>query len=139
MNLLVDASIWSLALKRRREDLGREEAGAVNELLAAVEKDQARLLGVVRQELLTGIKTRQQFENLREYISAFPDVEITTEDYVEAARLGNSCRAKGVATHAVDMLLCSVALREGWEIFTTDPDFERYAKILGMRLHERKP
>ena len=135
MNILVDTCVWSLALRRRKQDLSKLEAMAVAELHTTIEEGTVRLLGIVRQELLSGIKSAQQFDDLRETLAPFPDIDLTAEDYVEAAKLGNACRAKGVATHVVDMLLCAVAIGRGWEIFTTDPDFERYQKILGVRLH----
>ena len=135
MNILVDTCVWSLALRRRKQDLRRLEAMAVAELHTTIEEGTVRLLGIVRQELLSGIKSAQQFDDLRETLAPFPDVDLTAEDYVAAAKLGNACRTKGVATHVVDMLLCAVAIGRGWEIFTTDPDFERYQKILGFRLH----
>jgi hypothetical protein len=105
----------------------------------AIERGSVKILGIVRQELLSGIKTKQQFENLREILDAFPDVEIAPGDNIEAAKLGNACLAKGVAPSVVDMLLCAVANRQGWEIFTTDPDFERYSRILALRLYSTEP
>jgi predicted nucleic acid-binding protein len=36
---------------------------------------------------------------------------------------------------AVDMLICAVALRRGMSIFTTDPDSDKYAGVLAIRLH----
>ena len=136
MNVLVDTSVWSLALRRRREDLNDEEKAVVKELHALIESDRARIPGVVRQELLSGIRTGHQFENLRENLGSFADVDVTTADYTEAAKLGNACRAKGISTSLVDMLLCAVAKRRDWEIFSTDPDFDRYSKLVEMRLHE---
>jgi len=32
------------------------------------------------------------------------------------------------------MLICAVALRRGWQIFTTDGDFAHYAKVLPIKL-----
>ena len=139
MNVLVDTCIWSLALRRRAEHRNARETAQVEALNVAIERGSVKVLGIVRQELLTGIKTRQQFENLREFMDAFPDVEIASEDYIEAAKLGNACYAKGVAPSVVDMLLCAVANRQGWEIFSTDPDFERYSRILELRLHSIDP
>ena len=135
MNILVDTSVWSIALRRRAEHRNAREIAQVEALNAAIERGSVKVLGIVRQELLTGIKTRQQFENLREFMDAFQDVEISSEDYIEAAKLANACYAKGVAPSVVDMLLCAVASRQGWEIFTTDPDFERYSRILDFRLY----
>ncbi len=135
MNVLVDTCVWSLALRRRPEHRSARETAQVEALNAAIERGSVKILGIVRQELLSGIKTRQQFDNLREIMDAFPDVEIVPEDHTKAAELGNACRAKCVATDVVDMLLCAVALRQGWEVFTTDPDFERYSKIFEPRLY----
>lgn len=139
MNVLVDSCVWSLALRRRAEHRNAMEMAQVEALNAAIERGSVKVLGIVRQELLAGIKTKQQFENLREFMDAFPDVAIAPEDYVEAAKLGNACYAKGVAPSVVDMLLCAVANRQGWEIFTTDPNFERYSRILALRLHSIEP
>ena len=139
MNVLVDTSVWSIALRRRAEHRNAREIAQVEALNAVIERGSVKVLGIVRQELLTGIKTRQQFENLREFMDAFQDVEISSEDYVEAAKLANACYAKGVAPSVVDMLLCAVASRHEWEIFTTDPDFERYSRILDLRLHSIEP
>lgn len=134
MNVLVDTCIWSLALRRRAEHRNASETAQVEALNSAIERGSVKVLGIVRQELLSGIKTKQQFEDLKELMDAFADVETASEDYIEAAKLANACYAKGVAPSVVDMLLCAVATRQGWEIFSTDPDFERYAKILGIRL-----
>lgn len=139
MNVLVDTSIWSLALRRRAEHRNARETAQVEALNAAIERGSVKVLGIVRQELLSGIKTRQQFENLRQLMDAFPDAEIAAEDYIEAARLGNACYAKGVTPSVVDMLLCAVASRQGWKIFTTDPDFERYSRIIDLKLHSVEP
>jgi predicted nucleic acid-binding protein len=47
----------------------------------------------------------------------------------------NRCRARGIAGSAIDFLICAVAHRRKWQIFTVDRDFERYAKVLGLRLY----
>ena len=135
MNVLVETSVWSLALRRRQQDLNLTESAVVRELQELIEEGRARIVGMIRQELVSGIKTGQQFESLRKTLAEFPDLPTLPEDYVEAAKMGNSCRAKGLATSAVDMLLCAVAVRSGWEIFSTDPDFERYSKVLEIRAH----
>jgi len=135
VNVLVDTSVWSLALRRRAEHRNARETAQVEALNAAIERGSVKVLGIVRQELLTGIKTRQQFENLRDFMDAFQDVEIVSEDYIEAAKLANACYAKGVTPSVVDMLICAVANRQGWEIFTADPDFERYSRILDLKLY----
>ena len=93
------------------------------------------MIGPVRQELLSGIRERGQFERLREHLRAFPDTPITTEDFEEAAAFYNQCRTKGLQGSAVDFLICSVAVRNGFPIFTTDGDFLHFSRALPITLH----
>jgi predicted nucleic acid-binding protein len=64
----------------------------------------------------------------------FPDVELEIADYETAAESSNTCRAHGIAVTPIDMLLCSVALRRGWAIYTAGRDFQRYAKHIAIVL-----
>ena len=135
MNVLVDTSAWSLALRRKNESLNRNERIIVAELSELIQEGRARLVGLVRQELLSGIKTAEQYEKLKLYLRAFSDEVVDTSDYEEAAKAGNHCRAKGVVVSIVDILLCAIAIKRGWAIFTTDPDFSSYARVLPLRIH----
>jgi predicted nucleic acid-binding protein len=135
VNVLVDTSVWSLALRRRAEDLNAEEKAAVAELSELIREGRARMIGLIRQELLSGIRTAAQYEKLRETLHAFPDEAIGTTDYEAAAKASNDCRAKGVVVSLVDVLICAVATRRGWAILTTDPDFRNYAKTFPIKLH----
>lgn len=98
----------------------------------------AQLLGVVRQEMLSGLRENSQFERLRKLLQAFPNVQLDTEDYEEAARISNICRSKGIAGSPVDYLICATAVRRGWSIFTLDHDFDGYAKHLPIKLFKVK-
>jgi predicted nucleic acid-binding protein len=135
MNVLVDTCVWSLALRRKAHDLNVGERLVFRECSELVSQGRARIIGVVRQEVLSGIKTNAQFESVREGLRAFPDELVLTEDHEAAAQGGNSCRSKGIAVSLPDMLICAVALRHGMSIFTTDPDFEKYAQVLPLKLH----
>jgi predicted nucleic acid-binding protein len=135
MNVLIDTSVWSLALRRKNEDLNANERLLVSELSELIREGRARLIGLVRQELLSGIRATEQYEKLRVHLSSFPDELVDASDYEEAAKVGNRCRAKGVVVSIVDILLCAVAIKRQWAIFTTDPDFSNYAKVLPLRIH----
>ena len=138
MNVLVDTSMWSLALRRKARDLSSRESLLVRELAELVRDGRARIIGLIRQELLSGIKTHSQFEALRKTLSAFPDEVVDTSDHEAAARAGNECRSKGIAVSVVDILVCAVASRRGMPIFTTDPDFGNYALALPLQLHSAR-
>jgi len=135
VNTLVDTSIWSLALRRKTRNLSSPEKILVTELVELVKEGRARILGVIRQELLSGIKTPDQYEKLRSTLRSFPDEVLETSDYEFAAKSSNACRAKGIAVSVVDAMICAISATRDWPIFTTDPDFKNYAGVLGIKLH----
>ncbi len=92
------------------------------------------MIGAVRQEILSGVRRKQQFERLREGLEPFVDLEVCSEDYVRAAAFYNSCRASGVQGSNTDFLICAVSNRQEVPIFTTDGDFARYSELLPVSL-----
>jgi predicted nucleic acid-binding protein len=135
MNVLVDTSVWSLALRRKAHDLSTQQQWQVKGLSELIAEGRAKLIGLIRQELLSGIKTTAQFEKLREFLHAFRDEPVSTPDFETAARVGNECRAKGIVVSTVDILICAVALRRSLLVYTTDPDFKNYARVLPLKFH----
>jgi predicted nucleic acid-binding protein len=132
--ILIDTPVWSLALRRKPAQLSERERRLKQLWYHSVDDGRAQLLGCVRQELLSGLKEESQFQRLRSYLRDFPDAPILTEDYEEAASASNRCRGVGIAASPVDVLICAVARRYDWEILTADADFNRYRKVLGIRL-----
>jgi predicted nucleic acid-binding protein len=136
MKVVVDTSVWSLALRRKNNALNADEKSMVAELAELVREGRAAIIGLVRQELLSGVKTNEQYEKLRQYLRSFPDEPIDTGDYERAAEFGNRCRTKGIAVFVVDLLICAAASNRGWSVFTTDPDFKRYGNVFPLALHQ---
>jgi predicted nucleic acid-binding protein len=132
LKVLVDTSVWSLALRRRHPE--RDEA-VVAELTKLIADFEVAMIGPIRQELLSGIREGSQYRGLREKLRAFPDLRIETTDYEMAARFFNLCRAEGVQGSNTDFLLCAVAHSRGMPVFTTDKDFEAFGRVLGIELH----
>jgi hypothetical protein len=129
------ANGFSLARRRKPNDLTAAEQSIVDELADLTREGRARIIGLMRQELLSGIRTAAQYEKLRLALRAFPDEPIGTKDYEAAAKAGNDCRPKGIVASVVEALICQVALARQWSIFTTDPDFKAYARVLPIELH----
>jgi predicted nucleic acid-binding protein len=136
LSCLVDTSVWSLSLRRNPSHLISDQRSIVAELTALIGEDRAFLIGVVRQEVLSGIRHQAQFEKLRELLQSFPDVVLISSDYEAAAEASNQCTSKGITISVVDALICAVAMRRNWSIFTTDRDFEHHACILSIKLHK---
>ena len=132
MNVLVDTSVWSLALRRS----GPAEDPVVAELSELVREYRVQMLGAIRQELLSGIRAKKQFRTLRQRLRAFPDLQLVEEDYELAAEFFNECRGRGIQGSNTDFLICACAHRHDCAIFTTDNDFLLYREHLPVRLHE---
>jgi predicted nucleic acid-binding protein len=107
------------------------------ELANLISDGRVRMIGPIRQEILSGIRDEVQFRELTVHLAAFPDLPITTEDHVTAARLFNLCRSKGIQCSNTDFLICAVAIHHKLAIFTTDKDFTLYAAHLPIVLYSR--
>jgi predicted nucleic acid-binding protein len=133
--VIVDTSVWSLALRRRKRQLSARQRTMAIELRDMIVDGRAILLGIVRQELLTGIKDQNAFEALQNYLHEFDDFAPESDDYERAAAFSNQCQSNGIAVSTVDMLLCSVAAGRNLPLFTADRDFEIYRRHLPIHLH----
>ena len=131
MNVLVDTSIWSLALRRSKIVVNAE----MIELRRLIDDFEAAIIGPIRQELLSGIRDIKQLVFLRERLAAFPDLALKTADFEQAASYFNHCRVKGVQGSNTDFLICAVSSSRKMPIFTTDGDFAQFAKLLPIKLH----
>lgn len=133
MKVLVDTSVWSVVLRRRfplRDD------AVTDELKRLIVNYRVVMIGPIRQELLSGIRTQEQYEALRDKLRAFPDLRLHSDDYELAAQFYNQCRGKGVQGSNTDFLICAVAARRGNSVLSTDRDFEAYERILRVRRHQ---
>lgn len=132
----MDTCIWSLALRRKdMAALNAHEKRLVDAWASLVTGEQAVLIGLIKQEILSGIRNAAQFGALRQYLANFNEVPAEPEDYVHAARFFNTLASRGIAGTAIDLLICAVAYRLNIRIFTTDADFLNYAKFLPIKLH----
>jgi predicted nucleic acid-binding protein len=139
MDVLIDTSIWLLALRRRATSLGHVEQQQRQELAELIEEGRVVLLGLVRQEVLSGIRLQTRFKQVREYLRDFSDHPVSMEDHERAAEHFNTCRAHGIQGSHPDFLICALAERLGAMIFTSDQDFTRYAQHLPISLHAVRP
>jgi predicted nucleic acid-binding protein len=131
MKVLVDTSVWSLALRRRKPTANP----AVEELRSLIDGGRVAMIGVIRQELLSGIRTPEAFDRLRDNLRPFSDEQLETADFERAAEHFNTCRANGIQGSNTDFLICAVAERRNLPILTTDADFTRFARVLPIALH----
>jgi len=134
--ILFDTSILSLAFRRARPGpKERRIADVVADLMTG--EASLGLPGIVLQEVLSGIRSEKQFEDLkRRLLTAFEIHLPTTPDYVAAARLKNQCLTKGITASGPDCLIAAQTMNGKHELFTTDPDFEAIAKHARLKLFQ---
>jgi predicted nucleic acid-binding protein len=121
-----------LALRRGKQSI----AAPAQELRQLIQDHRVQMIGPIRQEILSGIRNYSQFNKLRKHLESFPDLTIFTNDYVRAAKFFNLCRSKGIQGSNTDFLICAVAVRNKFSIFTTDKDFELFSKHIKIILHQ---
>ena len=131
MKVIVDTSVWSLALRRNKV----QENKYVEELEELIKEVRVQLIGPVRQELLNGIRTEKQFRVLKKHLRAFKNLDIETEDYELASEYFNKARKDGIQGSNTDFLLCAISTRLRMPIFTTDKDFLNFQSVLPIELH----
>ena len=129
MKAVVDTSVWSAYLRR-----SRPPAALYRVVERFIRRNQVHLLGIVRQELLSGVSHPQQFEKLSRALSGFPDELATSDDHSLAAKFYNLCRANGMQGSSIDFLICAIAKRLQSPILTLDRDFLGYAHHLPIRV-----
>jgi predicted nucleic acid-binding protein len=131
VDLFVDTSVWSLALRR---DLTSAEP-AVERLRQALETGEGVFTtGLVLQELLQGFGGPKARDAIVERFSALPLLVPDRADHVEAAELRNTCRRQGIQVGTIDALLAQLCRRHDLVMLTTDRDFELMAAHVDLQL-----
>ena len=131
MKVLVDTSVWSLALRRNEQsEISRKLEDLILSSLVV-------MIGPIRQEVLSGISNENTFLKLKAKLKPFKDSIITTQDYETAAQFYNTCRKNGVQGSHIDFLICAVAHNNDLLIFTTDNDFDYFSKYLPIKLFQK--
>ena len=130
--VLVDTCIWSIALRGRTS----KDKQIAEKLTQLIDDNQVKIIGAIRQELLSGYSDKQSYERLRAKLKFFPNEATVDADYEAAAEYSNFCRTKGIQGSHTDFLICAVAIRAKLKIFTTDKDFSNYCKHLPISIYE---
>lgn len=129
--MLVDTSVWSLLLHRKRPQVHP----AVTLLEGAVLKEQMIFIaGIIVQEVLQGIRSDLHRQKVLKYLKDFDFLEADLTVHEEAALIFSACRAKGISAHTVDCLIAALAIHHHVELLTTDKDFILMSKFLDLRL-----
>lgn len=131
MPLLVDTSVWSLAL-RRDATASEPEVHALKDALQG--DDVVVTTGLVLQELLQGFSGAKAQAQIVERFKALPLIQPDREDHIAAANVRNACRRACIQFGTVDALLAQLCIRHDLTLLTTDKDFSFAAKLCPLHV-----
>lgn len=131
MTLLVDTSVWSLAL-RRDETSAAPEVRALRDALEGGET--IVTTGLILQELLQGFSGPRARKDIIDRFSSLPLLAPDRLDHLDAAELRNRCRRAGVQLGTIDALLAQLCIRHQLTLLTTDKDFIQAALHCPLRI-----
>jgi predicted nucleic acid-binding protein len=128
LNVLVDTSVWSLALRRDAPPAVPE----VDQLRRSLETGAVYCTGLILQELLQGFAKPRAHGQIIERFRALPLLVPDREDHIHAAGLRNQCRRKGIQTGTIDALLAQLCVRYELTMLSTDKDFRNIASVVPL-------
>jgi predicted nucleic acid-binding protein len=132
--IFLDTSVLSHVFRRSKSVSPSE---VVTRFTSLVEQDSPLVIpGVVFQEVLSGVRDQDQFDRLRGSLDGFPRIFADERDHVEAARLLNLLRARGITASSFDSLIAAMTILRDGVLFTVDRDFESFARLASLRLLE---
>ncbi|MFN8823216.1 MAG: PIN domain-containing protein [Betaproteobacteria bacterium] len=131
MTLLVDTSVWALALRRDGASTA-PEVRALQEALAG--SDAVVTTGLVLQELLQGFNGPHAAAAIVERFQALPIIAPDRNDHIAAAEVRNSCRRAGVQLGTIDALLVQLCGRHELTLLSTDNDFVHAARHVPFKI-----
>jgi hypothetical protein len=130
--IVLDTSVLSLAFRRRSLP---GEVSEVRQLRRLVQEDAPLVVpGIVTQELLSGVRSDEEFQKLQRHLAGFSVLLAGAQDHVQAARIANACRRKGLVASAVDCLIAALTVSHAASLFTTDADFQQIARCCELQL-----
>jgi len=129
--MLVDTSVWSLAL-RRDGTAGAPEVRVLHEAIAG--SDSVVTTGLVLQELLQGFNGPRAAAAIIERFQALPIIAPDRHDHVAAAEVRNACRRAGVQIGTIDALLIQLCARHELTLLSADNDFVHAAQHVAFKL-----
>jgi predicted nucleic acid-binding protein len=133
VNLFVDTSVWSLALRRD----GASDEPSVRRLREALSSGEGVFTtGLVLQELLQGFTGPNALDAIVDRFASLPLLIPDRADHVEAAASRNACRRAGIQLGTIDVLLAQLCVRHDLVMLTTDRDFMLMASRIGLTVWE---
>ncbi|MDX2110233.1 MAG: PIN domain nuclease [Verrucomicrobiota bacterium] len=106
----------------------------MNRLVSLIERGEVQMLGLIRQEVLSGIKDPTLYAAIRDSLRWYPDGVVTTAIHELAAEYFNRCRSKGIQGSHTDFLISACSTVWDMPVLSKDHDYEHYALWLPITI-----
>jgi predicted nucleic acid-binding protein len=123
---LVDTSVWI--------DFFRGAPSIKNSLEKLIARDEIFTAGPVLYELLRGVRLPEEKKQVKEALLSTNYLEITSNDWEEAALLSSTLRAQGIILPMTDILIGHLAKARNLEVISFDPHFDQIPGIKHRKL-----
>ena len=118
IKLMPDTCVWIDFLRNRDTMLTRQ-------LEQSLLQGEVYTCGVVLYELLQGIRTPGEDEQVRAAFDALAMCETTAKTWGTAAVISAALRSRGITLPMSDIIIAAVALEHGLTIMTVDQHFQQ--------------
>ncbi len=130
MKVIVDTDVWSEAFRKPKG----KESKQVAILKELILDGRVEMIGMIRLEILSGIRELERFEKFSKSLEAFSDKQVETSSYILAAKLLNLCRKNGIQGSLTDFIICACSIEWKTAILTKDKDYSLYSKYIPIEL-----
>jgi hypothetical protein len=108
---------------------------AIRNLLAKlIVKDEIFTAGPILYELLQGIRSPEEKKQVKEALLSTNYLEMTSNDWEEAASLTSTLRRKGITLPITDILIAHLGKTRNLEILSFDPHFDQIPGLMHRKL-----
>tara|TARA_B100001093_G_scaffold515990_1_gene593684 strand:- start:88 stop:483 length:396 start_codon:yes stop_codon:yes gene_type:complete len=130
VKVIVDTDVWSEAFRKPKG----KESKQVAILKELILDGRVEMIGMIRLEILSGIRELERFEKFSKSLEAFSDKQVETSSYILAAKLLNLCRKNGIQGSLTDFIICACSIEWKTAILTKDKDYSLYSKYIPIEL-----
>jgi predicted nucleic acid-binding protein len=126
--VLIDTSLWIFALRKSPQpEILRRVDGLLGE-------DTVATMGIIKLELLGGVKTEAEFQRLRSRLDALHVIETSAGLWDQASVLAFQLRRQGVTVPYTDVLIATGALEVNALMLHADRHFDEMAGRSPLRV-----
>ena len=93
-------------------------------------KNEIATCGVVMAEILRGATSEKQFNQLKSAMDCFEYIPFEQGDWDNLSRLLYTLKTSGIAVPFQDVMIALLAMKTGYELWTTDQHFSILQSVL---------